>query len=435
MTLATQTTQTTAKKKPLRRTYAEQKRYDKFGEGKSGWRIWFEYYDHSGEPQMMTTTKGLQSKEDCIKLLASLDTQEKNQVGIFAPTAPTKPEKLTFRDYVEKSYFPELLNSTMESAHSGKKSEVKLLLEYFDTNYGDILLEDVDEDKATAFKNYVEALPVRRTHKIPKKVFNPKTKRYKTEYDYEVRETTRAVSTSNHSLKRLQAIMEKAFRRKKISEKIIFEDYVDTANEAVRDITINYHQHHALLTACRGIRAHLRLVLIGLFETGARLCELKGITKKDMNLDTQFAYALNSKRRKRSKPTWRKIYIPNYLKNALLENGFDKLADDDFVFVQGNHKNAWSKAKRDALKLLSEKEKELFDGAFTMKDYRHTAYSNYLQAGVNETIADRQIAHSLSEKITRKVYGNNLSDDYVFAEFQKYERYSEEMRREADIAF
>lgn len=422
---------TLEKTKTLRRTYAEQKRYDKFGLDKFGWRVWFEYYDHSGELKMYSTTKGLQSKQDCIKLLASLDIQEANKIGIFAPPKPTTPEKLTFRHYVENSYFPELLNSTMKSAHSGKKSEVKLLTEFF----GETLLEDIDEDKTIAFKNYIEALPVRRTHKVARKIFNPETKRNKTVYDYEVRETPRAVSTSNHYLKRLQAIMEKAFRRKKISEKIIFEDYVDAANEAVRNITINFEQHHALLDACIGIRAHLRIVLIGLFETGARLCELKGITKKDMNLDTQFAYALNSKRRKKSKPTWRKIYIPNYLKKALIENGFDKLNDDDFVFPQGNHKNSWSKCRREALKSLTGKEKELFDGRLTMKDFRHTAYSNYLQAGVNETIADRQIAHSLSEKITRKVYGNNLSDDYVFTEFQKYERYSEKMRREADIEF
>ena len=71
----------------------------------------------------------------------------------------------------------------------------------------------------------------------------------------------------------------------------------------------------------------------------------------------------------------------------------------------------------------------------TMKDYRHTAYSNYLQAGINESIADRQIAHGLHEKITRRVYGNSLRDDYVFSEFQKYERYSEDERRKADIAF
>ena len=431
MTLATQT----KKEKPLRRTYAEQKRYDKFGLDKFSWRVWFEYYDHSGELKMLTITKDLKCKDDCIKLIASLDTQQKNQIGIFAPPEPTKPEVLTFKSYVEKSYFPELLNSTMKSAHSGKKSEIKLMLEYFDTHYGDIALSAIDEDICLKFKKHIEALPVRRTHKVAKKVFNPMTKRFKTEYDFEVRETPRAVSTSNHYLKRLQAIVGKAYRKKKITERVDFENYIDTANEAKREVVISFEHHHALLDACKGVRSHLRLILCALFECGGRLCEIKGITKKDVNLDTQFAYALNSKRRKRSKPTYRKIYISNYLKNALLESGFENLADDDFVFVQGNHKNAWKVAKRDALKSLTASEKKLFDSSLTMKDLRHTAYSNYLQAGVNETIADRQIAHSLSEKITRKVYGNNLSDDYVFAEFQKYERYSEEMRRKADIAF
>jgi integrase len=428
------TTQATLEKtRKLKRTKAEQKRYDKFGAGKSSWRIWFEYLDADGNPQMITTTKGLNTETDAIRLLASLETQEKNQVGIFAPTAPTKPEKLTFRRYVEDTYFPQLLDSTMESAHSGKKSEIKLLINYF----GDTLLEDIDEDACLKFKKHIENLPVVRQHKIrlPEKSFDPITKRYSYQYDYEMRETPRAVSTANHYLKRLQGILNKAYRKKKMPERIDFENFVDTANEAKREVVISFEQHHALLNACTGIRAHLRLVLIGLFETGARLSELKGITKKDVNLETQFAYALNSKRRKRSKPTYRKIYISNYLKNALLENGFEKLADDDFVFVQGNHKNSWSKAKRDALENLTAADRKLFDASLTMKDLRHTAYSNYIQSGINETIADRQIAHSLSEKITRKVYGNNLSDDYVFTEFQKYERYSEKMRREADLPF
>ncbi|WP_225154704.1 hypothetical protein, partial [Bradyrhizobium sp. NBAIM08] len=62
-------------------------------------------------------------------------------------------------------------------------------------------------------------------------------------------------------------------------------------------------------------------------------------------------------------------------------------------------------------------------------------YSNLIQSDVSETLADQQIAHSLHEKITRRVYGNKLRDDYKFNEFQKYERYSEKMRREADIPF
>lgn len=424
----------------LKRTYSVQKRYGKFakdenGNDKANFRVWFEYFGEDGEVVPYNTTKGLKSANDCIKLIASLETQEKNKIGMFAPPVPTKPEVLTFKSYVEKSYFPELLNSTMKSAHSGKKSEVKLILEYFDTNYGDIPLVEIDEDVCLRFKQYIENLPVSRTHKVARKIFNPITKRNKTVYDYEVRHTSRAVSTSNHYCKRLQGIMNKAFRRKKISNPIMFEDFIDTGNEAVNEIVISYQQHHALLDACKGIRAHLRLVLIGLFETGARLCELKAVTRKDINLDTQFAWFENSKRRKRSPKSWRKVYISNYLKNALIENGVNKLADDDFVFVQGNHKNAWKVAKRDALKSLTEKEKESFDGKLTMKDLRHTAYTNFLESLENEGVSDRQIAHGLHEKITRRVYGNALRDDYLFSVFQKYERYSEKMRREADIDF
>ena len=424
MTLATQT----KKEKPLRRTYAEQKRYDKFSPNKFSWRIWFELSDRS---KTYTTTKGLTSENDCIKLLASLETQELNKIGMFAPPVPTTPQVLTFRYYVENTYKQELLNSTMKSAHSGKESEMKLLVNYF----GDIPLSDITEGDCLKFKEYIKTLPVRRTHKVAKKVYNPNTKRYKTIYDYEVRETDRAVSTANHYLKRLQAIINRAARKKLISDRIDFENFIDTSEEAVNDIVISFDQHHALADACKGIRAHLRLVLIGLFETGARLCELKGVTKKDINLETQFSWFENSKRRKKSPKSWRKVYISNYLKNALLENGFEKLADDDFVFVQGNHKNSWKVAKRDALKSLTEKEKELFNGKLTMKDLRHTAYTNFLESLENEGVADRQIAHGLHEKITRRVYGNALRDDYLFSVFQRYERYSEEMRRKADIVF
>lgn len=429
MTLATQT----KKEKPLRRTYAEQKRYGKFAKDENGndkfdWRVWYEYADRS---DTYTTTKGLTCENDCIRLLASLETQETNKLGIFAPPEPTTPQVLTFKNYVENTYRQELLNSTMESAHSGKESEMKLIVEYF----GDTPLADITEEHCLNFREYIKNLPVRRQHKVklPERLYNPITKRFSNQYDYEVRETPRAVSTTNHYCKRLQGILNKAYRRKKITEPIIFEDFIDKANEAVRDITITFEQHHALLDACKGIRAHLRLILCGLFETGARMLELKSVTKKDINLETQFGWFLNSKRRKKSPKTWRKVYISNYLKRALLENGFENLADDDFVFVQGNHKNSWSKARRDALKNLTAAEKKLFDSTMTMKDYRHTAYSNYLQSGVNESIADRQIAHGLHEKITRRVYGNSLRDDYLFSEFQKYEAYSEKMRREADI--
>lgn len=426
-------TQTTAKEKPLKRTYSAQKRYDKYTKGEDvyTWRVWFDYIGANGEIIKWNTTKGLKTEQDCIKLIASLETQEKGKFGMFAPPEPTKPEILTFKNYVENTYRQELLNSTMESAHSGKESEMRLLVDYF----GDTPLTTITEEHCLRFKEYIEKLPVRRTHKVARKVFNPETKRNKTVYDYEVRETPRAVSTCNHYCKRLQGILNKAYRRKKITEPIIFEDFIDKANEAVRDITITFDQHHALLDACKGVRSHLRLILVGLFETGARLCELKGVQKKDINLETQFGYFGNSKRRKKSPKSWRKVYISNYLKDALIENGFEKLADDDFVFVQGNHKNSWKIAKRDALKSLTTGEKKLFDASLTMKDYRHTAYSNYLQAGINESIADRQIAHGLHEKITRRVYGNHLADAYVFSEFQKFDEYSRDERRKADIAF
>ena len=430
-------TQTTVKEKPLKRTYSAQKRYGKFAKDENGndkfdFRVWFEYYDHDGERKMFNTTKDLKSEQDCIKLIASLETQEKGKFGMFAPSKPTTPEKLTFRHYVENTYRHELLNSTMESAHSGKESEMKLLVEYF----GDTPLAEITEDDCLEFRRYITELPVRRTHKVAKgKITNPETKRKKTVYEYEVRETPRAVSTANHYCKRLQGIMNRAHRKKKISERVDFENFIDKAGEAMREVRLSYEQAHAIFDACKGVRSHLRLVLIGLFETGARLCELKGITKKDLNLETQFGWFSDSKRRKKSPKSWRMVYISNYLKNALLENGFDKLADDDFVFVQGNHKNSWSKARRDALKSLAAREKELFNNKLTMKDIRHVAYSNYRQSEIPEDIADRQIAHGQTGKITRRVYGNALRNDYLFFEFQKYERYSENERRKADIPF
>jgi integrase len=397
-----------------------------------GWRLDFFYKDKDDSNKIKSHKPRFDTKreaEDFLeKLVEDYKNQKiegyKNQTGIFAPKVKAKPEKLTFRDYVENTYFPELLNSTMKTAHSSKKSEVKLLIEYFGDNY----LEDITDDDTLEFKSYIENLPVSRQHKIREKVFNPESKRWKWKYSYETRETPRAVSTSNHYLKRLQAIMNKAFRRKKVATPVIFENFVDTGNEAVRAITINFEQHQALLDACVGIRAHLRLILTGLFETGARMCELKAVQKKDLNLETQFGWFLNSKRRRNSPKTWRKVYISNRLKDELLADGFADLADDDFLFSPGNNKNAWSKAKRNALENLAARGKELFDKTLTMKDFRHTHYTNLLESDISESVADRQIAHGLHEKITRRVYGNALRDDYIFSVFQRYEEFSRRER-------
>ncbi len=391
---------------------------EKNGQKIDSFRLSFKYKDKNDGEKIKTITPRFDTEKQATKHLVTLTHSYKDQTGIFAPkiepTSEAERNKIkTFRQYSEV-YLPQLLKRIRQSSQNPKKSDMKILVEYFQ----DKPLSDIQRADLIVFKNWIEEKPVEIEVKVrsEKQIINPKTKRKRYVVTRKIETRKRSVSTVNNYLKRLRAILIEAKRTKLIEEVPDFYELIEPLLEKKRNVVITFDELEKLLVVCVGERQHLKLLIIGLFETGARLSEIKAIKRKDVNFETKLGWVNNSKRRLRAGETRRMVYFPDYLITALIEAGRDKVDSEEFLFTQHDVKRAYKTAKR-----LSG-----IKSTFQIRDLRHCHRTNLAEAGVSEIVGDKQIGHQ-QNTLSRTVY-QNLRDDYLVMEMQKYEEFSRRER-------
>ncbi len=394
----------------------------KKGGNEEGWRLDFKYKDKDDNNKEKIHRPRFDTKKEAddylIKLINDYENQKvegyKNQTGMFAPPT-SKPEPVkevwTFRRFAEK-YWNEKKDSFSELSRPNRKSEINGLVNYF----GDTPLTEIDLMAVADFKRYITDKPVCVEIKVKSKerILNPATKRKRYVYTKKIRETPRTSSCVNHFLVRLRAMLQVAedYELMKLPK---FSGLIETANDNKRDKTISFAELDRLVAGVSSKAAHLKLLLIGLFETGARLCEMKAVQREDISFENKTALVLNSKRRAHKKKTYRVAYFSDYLRQALIDAGVEDLKPEEFVFSQTDPKNPYARAKR-----VSGIEPE-----FTMKDLRHCLPTNLGMCSVDEMIIERQLGDV--KGILKTVY-MNLRADYMVAEMQKYEEFSKRER-------
>ena len=393
----------------------------KKGSPEGGWKLEFYYKDKTNGGKQKAHKKRFEKKkhaDDYLnKLINDYENQNAegyfNQTGMFAPPE-TEPIKIwTFRTFAE-FYWEEKERTFAVSSRPNRKSEVKMLTEYFE----DTPLAAIDLMSVGEFRKYLEQKPVRIEVKVKSKeqVLNPETKRRRYIFTKEIRETPRSSSTVNHLLVRLRAMLQIAENFEFITKVPKFSGIIETANDNKRDKTISFEELDRLVAGVSKDAGHLKILLIALFETGARLCEIKALKRKDISFEHKTAFVLNSKRRVHKKATYRITYLSDYLRQALIDAGVKELNPDEFVFSQTDPKNPYGRARRVSG----------IDPEFTIKDLRHCLPTNLGKCGVDEMIIERQIGHNI-KGLLKTVYINPKAD-YMVAEFQKYEEFSKRER-------
>lgn len=387
------------------------------------YRLKITYKDKQDQKRVKQTFPRFKNKREAIKQKTQWALDYANDAGFFAPpkAEPEPQEKVwTFREFA-KFYWSEKKDSFAASSRPNRKWEVDALADYFK----DAPLAAIDNTKVSEFRRYLENKPVKIEIKVRSKerVYNPETKRKKYVYKKEIRETPRTSSSVNHYLVRLRAMLQVAEDFGFIEKVPKFSGIIETAKDNKRDLTITFEELEKLIAHCRTDderfreeRDNLRLLIIGLFETGARLAEVREIRRKDISFEHQTALVLNSKRRAHKQKTYRFVYLSEYLRQALIAAGVKNLPPDALVFTQSNTKRSFQSLKRRAG----------INPAFTLKDMRHCLPTNLAMCGVDEMIIERQIGHNV-KGLLKTVY-INFRQDYLVAEMQKYERFSKSER-------
>lgn len=353
--------------------------------------------------------------------------------NFFAPPPPPAPEPepepepeeqpkvLTFREYAE-DYREWLKNNTKSESNL---YHLKTLVDYF----GDTPLAEIDYEQISKFEQTMRHTPrlVEINVRTDEPTLNPETGRMRCEVKKVTVEKMRSDSTVNHYLKRLRHLLYKAEREKKIPQK---PDFYGTVVQETNETTVNvtHPEFEKLLMACDGQQKHFYLQVLCLFEAGVRLSEMKQIKKRDLDINSQFCRVTISKQKRKDKyrPP-RPCYFSKRLIDAILADGFEEKAPDDFLFDQRPVKRVWKTVLKKAFSDVEDamRREELLNMKM-QKSLRKSARTNYLDAGVEEFIADYQLGHA-PMTISQKHY-QVVSKELQFREFQKFETYSVEQR-------
>lgn len=416
-------------KKPTQGVRKQKQHYK--GKIKTVYRVIFEH----DEKHFLETGKykndgksGFGTKTEANRFFDELKIAHRNKTSIFKPKPKPEEKIYTFREYAEK-YLQFLLTKTRKSSHSTRKSEIKLLIDYF----GDKPLHEIDRQDAIDLKIYLENLPVQIEKKIKtgRKIKNPKTKRRVHEIVKQVVETPRSASSVNGYMNRLRSLINEAVRSKiNRAEKIdFFELAFSEVPNAKETIAINFEEFEKLLSVCTGERKHLYLQILCIFEASCRKSETKAIKKKDLNLDTQMCRVKISKQKKTGKQREpRRCYFSRRLIDAIIADGYHKKSDDDFLFDTRENKRAWETAKKLAFSDVKDEKRRTELLALDMqRSLRKSARMNYTESRILESVIDYQMSHT--PKTTGRKHYDEVTEERQFNEFQRYENFSAVERR------
>ena len=367
---------------------------------------------------------GFDTKAAAKAHLDELKDQYKHRTGIFVITpepAPQLPKVLTFRTYAES--YAEWKIKGIKSPKSFNH-EIKILVDYFQ----DTPLNEIDFELITQFEREMrEPYLVKRKIKATDRTINPITKRLKYESEFVDVEKNRSDSTVNLYIKRLKNLLYTAKRENKIDDRPDFHKVVKSENNK-KTTDITFAEFERLLAVCTGDRKHLYLQVLCIYESSARLSEMKAIRKKDLNVETRMCEVIISKQKfgaKHREP--RRCYFSRRLIEAIKADGYDQKSDNDFLFDTGDNKRAWKTAKKLAFNNMenADRKEKLLDLQM-QRSLRKSAGINYDESEIREYVKEYQMGHA--PDTTGGKHYREVKEKLQFEQFQKYEIYSNDER-------
>ena len=239
-------------------------------------------------------------------------------------------------------------------------------------------------------------------------------------------ETKLSDSTVNLFIKRLKNIIYSAWRSSKISEhpQKIFHKAIKSEKPKKATTAIDFPECEQLLAICTDERAHLFLQVLCIFSAACRLSEMRGIRKRDLDIETQFCMVEISKQKHEAKYREpRRCYFSKRLIAAIIADGFHDKSPDDFLFDQRDHKRSWATALRLAFRDTPDEERrENLIDLDLQRSLRKSARIHYNRAGMLENVIDYQMSHAPTT--TGRKHYDEVTEEEQLREFLRYEEFS-----------
>lgn len=161
------------------------------------------------------------------------------------------------------------------------------------------------------------------------------------------RDDPRKMSSVNHELRRLKAMLNFARRQGWITINPFGqgEPLISEAAEVARNRAEKSEEFQKLLDVCTGRRRYLRAIILTMTDTALRLSEVKRLTRSQLDFDAKVA-RVRARNTKGNKPR-EAPFSDRLIEELKIWCGW-AASDDEPILPQGEHKKAWQGAKADA---------------------------------------------------------------------------------------
>lgn len=369
---------------------------------KKSWRVIFDYLIQNGE--VKTLKPRFKKKSDAEKKLTKLVEKHRDAKGIFV----ADKDQILLKDYAEKFYKPAMLKRLSPTSHANEKSRVDEAVKFFEFK----TVASITRLDIKAYKEHLQNKTAKNAKKIDGKSPNL------------------SIASVNKYLTRFRAMLSEARADLPGLPEFNFKGVIQKKLEKKRSFTINFFEFDKLQAACYGKQAKMELLIIALWETGARFSEivgnekrldyLPGIKREDIDFENQRIKLWNSKLHPGLPPSFRNAYLSTYFRDALINARKDKLNPDEYIFKRGDFRKSWQIIK----------ERAEINPDFWEKDFRHCFINNCDVAGVPRVAIKHQINHA-GDDLLESVY-INLDESKLSNLFARYEQFSRMQRAEVE---
>ena len=365
-------------------------------------RVIFDYRERTGE--MKTLKPRFKKKSDAEKELTVLVEKHKAANGRFI----ADKDQVLLKDYAE-NYKTDMLERLSPTSHANESSRIDEAVKEFG-------YRTIDSIGREDIKNYKKHL---------KKKIAVNAKKINGE------SPTLSITSVNKYLTRFRAMLNEARRDYPGLPEFDFTgDIIQKKLETKREKIIDFFEFDRLTEACYGKQSYLKLYVIALWETGARVSEitgndqridyLPGVTRKDIYFENQRIKLWNSKLHPGFPPSFRIAYLSEFFRDALIAAGIDNFAPDELIFKRGDFRDDWDIVLKRAG----------IDPEFWQKDMRHCFINNAEDAGVPHSTIQYQV-NQAGENLLERIY-INIKDTKLTKKFERFETHSKEQRAEVE---